>query len=53
MIEEDMEMCSVLYPPLPHTLPGFESKHTGAIMDIGPVNCPVNILSPGPVKDLL
>jgi hypothetical protein len=48
-----MEMCRILYPPLPHTLPGFERKHAGAVMDICPVNCPVNILSGSPVKDPL
>jgi hypothetical protein len=53
MIEKDMELCSVPYPPPPHAFPSFESKHTGSVMYIGAVNCPVNILSPGPVKDLL
>jgi hypothetical protein len=53
MIEEYMKFCRVPYPPLTHTLPGFKSKHTGSVMDIGAVNCTVNILSPAPVKDLL
>jgi hypothetical protein len=53
MIEEDMEMCRILYPPLPHTLPGFERKDPGPVMDICTIDSPVNILPGSPVKDPL
>jgi hypothetical protein len=53
MIEENIKMCRVLYPLLPHTLPGFECEHPCTVVDICPVDGPVNILSGSPVKDPL
>jgi hypothetical protein len=53
MIEENMEMCRILYLLLPHSLPGIERKYSGPVMDICTIDRPVYILPGSPMKDPL